>query len=134
LSGTGFEVVRGSIGVMGSPGLIFKSSKDSVAFSAGDVIFSTGDSGDVMYAVQEGEVDLRVGDAVVETVGEGGILGEMAIIDKGPRSATAVARTDCKLVPIDERRFEFLTQQTPNFALSVLRVMVRRLRASNAQV
>ncbi|HEU5100134.1 MAG TPA: Crp/Fnr family transcriptional regulator [Roseiflexaceae bacterium] len=60
--------------------------------------------------------------------GPGGIVGEMALIDDRPRSATAVAATDCRLVPIDERRFTFLVQQTPMFALAVMRVMAERLR------
>ena len=50
------------------------------------------------------------------------------MIDREPRSATAVAETDCELVPIDKRRFWFLVQETPYFAEIVMRVMVDRLR------
>jgi CRP-like cAMP-binding protein len=87
-----------------------------------------------MYAVSEGEVDILVHGKVVETVGPGGILGEMALIDTKPRSATAIAQTDCKLVPISEKRFTFLIQQTPHFALQVMRVMAERLRRMDANV
>jgi CRP-like cAMP-binding protein len=121
------------MGTDANPGLLFKSSKDTVTFDAGAVIFRAGDPGDVMYAVQEGDIDLLVGDKVVETVTVGGILGEMALIDADPRSATAVARTNCRLVPIDKEQFDYVTRNTPGFALNVLRVMVRRLRAANAE-
>lgn len=52
----------------------------------------------------------------------------MALIDRNTRSATAVAKTACKLVPIDEKRFKFLVQQTPNFALQLMRIIAERLR------
>jgi len=58
----------------------------------------------------------------------------MALVDQQPRSANALAKTDCKLIPIDEKRFRFLIQQTPNFALSVMRVMAARLRHMDALV
>jgi CRP-like cAMP-binding protein len=57
----------------------------------------------------------------------------MALIEREPRTATAVARTECQVVPIDEKRFRFLVQQTPMFALEVLRVMSSRLRKANEQ-
>ena len=75
-----------------------------------------------------GEVEIRVGERAVEVVGPAGIFGEMAMIDGAPRTATAVARSDCKLVPIDEKRFQFLVQQTPYFAIEVMRVLAGRLR------
>ncbi|HXQ21148.1 MAG TPA: cyclic nucleotide-binding domain-containing protein, partial [Candidatus Acidoferrales bacterium] len=71
---------------------------------------------------------------VVETMGPGGILGEMALIDQNPRSATAVAKTDCTLVPVNEARFKFLVKQVPAFSLEVMRVMASRLRKMDAEV
>ncbi len=99
----------------------------------GETVFSEGEPGEVMYVVKEGEVDIRVRDRTVETVGPGGIIGEMALIDHQPRSATAVARTECQLVPINEARFAFLVQETPFFALDVMRMMVRRLRKMDVE-
>jgi CRP-like cAMP-binding protein len=113
---------------------LFRSVDDTETFPAGSTIFRAGETGETMYAVQEGEIDLLVGDIVVETVKEGGIFGEMALIEHQPRSATAVARTDARLAVIDERRFAFLTQNTPNFALNVLRLISRRLRETNRMV
>lgn len=101
---------------------------DFEAFAAGQPIFTEGQPGDVMYVVKEGEVDLFIHGNLVDTLGPGGILGEMAMIDRKPRSATAVARTDCQLVSINEGRFQYLVQQTPYFSLEVMRVLVHRLR------
>ncbi|HVO25217.1 MAG TPA: cyclic nucleotide-binding domain-containing protein [Candidatus Margulisiibacteriota bacterium] len=107
---------------------LFQFSEDHKSFSAGEEIFAEGQPGDVMYVVKEGEVDLMVHGKLVDTVGPGGVLGEMALIDHRPRSAAAVARTDCRLVPINETRFQFLVQQTPFFSLEVMRILVHRLR------
>lgn len=107
---------------------LFRNEDNTRDFSAGDRIFSEGETGDFMYVVVDGEVDLFVRDKLVEHLTAGGVLGEMALIGTGTRSATAVAKTDCKLVPIDERRFKFLVQQTPNFALQLMRIIADRLR------
>ena len=110
----------------------FQHSKDQVSFEAGQVIFAAGQAGKLMYVVTSGEVDILVGDTLIETLTTGDILGEMALIDTQPRSATAIARTDCKLAPIDEQRFSFLVQQTPYFAIQVMRIMANRLRKAHA--
>jgi CRP/FNR family transcriptional regulator, cyclic AMP receptor protein len=59
------------------------------------------------------------------------IFGEMALIDAAPRSATAVAKTDVKIVPVGEKQFLFLVGRTPHFALNVMRTLARRLRMAN---
>lgn len=100
-------------------------------FAAGETIFSKGEEGKIMYVVAEGEVDIWLGQVVAETVGPGGIFGEMALIDRNVRSADAIARNQCKLVPVDQRRFQFLVSETPFFALQVMAIMAERLRHAN---
>ena len=107
---------------------MFRNTDATQDFAAGQTIFAEGDAGDVMYVVVEGEVELLVKGTLVEHLTPGGALGEMALIDTGTRSATAVAKTACKLAPIDEKRFKFLVQQTPNFALQLMRIIAERLR------
>jgi CRP-like cAMP-binding protein len=97
-------------------------------FPAGETIFSEGDEGERLYVVKAGSVTLTSHDETLETVGPGGLFGEMAVIDREPRSATAVAETDCELVALEKRRFWFLVQETPYFAEVVMRVMADRLR------
>lgn len=107
---------------------LFKNADDMLAFAAGETIFSEGDPGDTLYVVVEGVVEMKYGGRVLEEVEPGGIFGELGIIDDSPRSASAVARTDCKLVGLTVKRFEFLVQETPFFATEVMRVMANRLR------
>jgi CRP/FNR family transcriptional regulator, cyclic AMP receptor protein len=98
------------------------------SFAAGETVFNQGEPADRMYVVAAGTVSLAAGDTVLEVVGPGALFGEMAVIDREPRSAAAVAETDCELVAIDKRRFWFLVQETPYFAEIVMRVMADRLR------
>ncbi len=110
---------------------IFRRDPNAVDLPAGSVIFTEGESGNLMYAVVEGVVELAHGGRVVEEVGPSGILGELALIDHSPRSATATAKTDVRVVPVDEKGFMFLVQEHPTFALLVMRVMADRLRKMN---
>jgi len=97
-------------------------------FAAGDVIFSEGDKGDVMYVVRSGEVTIERHGHFMEALSGGGIFGEMALIDGSPRSATVRAKTDCEVVPINEKSFLFLVHETPYFAIAVMRTLADRLR------
>ena len=100
-------------------------------FSAKQRIFAEEDLGNVMYVLVEGRVSLAVRSETVEELGPGGVLGEMALIDGSPRTATATALTDCRLVALNGYQFEFLVKQEPRFATHLLKVMARRLRAAN---
>lgn len=102
--------------------------------AAGETIFRQYDMGSEMYVVLEGEVELAIGPNAVEILGPGEPFGEMALIDQNPRTATATARTGCKLAVIPERRFLFLVQTTPHFALDIMKAMADRLRKMNARV
>lgn len=97
-----------------------------------ETLFKEGEPGDQMYVLMSGSADIIVHNQVVETVGPGAIVGEMAMIDEGARSATIIAKDDCKLLPIDRKRFNFLIQQTPNFAVHVMRVIATRLRRTDS--
>jgi CRP-like cAMP-binding protein len=107
---------------------LFNNAQSIVSVAAGDVVFQEGDPGNEMYGIVEGEIQLRTGDRVVGNLGVDDVFGEMALIDRSPRSATAVATTDAQLAVIDEHRFLFLVQETPMFALSVMSTMADRFR------
>ena len=111
---------------------LFRNAPDVIAVAAGDYIFRAGETAKVMFLIIEGEVDLMLGDTVVETAGQSAFIGEMALIDDEPRSASARARSDCRVFPIDETRFQSLVQETPFFALQVMKVLARRLRKMDA--
>jgi CRP/FNR family cyclic AMP-dependent transcriptional regulator len=100
-------------------------------FKAGKTIFRADDPATELYVIQEGQVGIQAGNRLRDTLEGKSIFGEMALVDGAPRSATAVAITDVTLVPISEKQFLFLVSQTPFLALKVMRVLARRLRASN---
>jgi len=110
---------------------LFSRERNVATLKAGDTLFKKGDPAQFMYVVLSGEVRIGVDNHVFETVGPGGIVGEMALIDKDPRSATVTAVSDSTLAEIDEKRLLFLIQQTPSFALNLMRLLTHRLRRMN---
>ncbi len=113
---------------------LFSREPNVLTLKSGETLFQKGDPARSMYVVLTGELRIGDGNAIYDRLTEGGIVGEMALIDHGPRSATVTASTDCTLAEIDEKRFLFLVQQTPMFALSVMRLLSQRLRRMNAMV
>jgi len=107
---------------------IFRHATELRYFKAGETVFREGDAADVMYVVQAGELDVVYHGKEVERLTEGDLFGEMSLISEEPRSATVVARTDCKLVPIDLKAFMFLVEETPYFAVQVMRILSSRIR------
>lgn len=107
---------------------IFRNLDIYTPFKPGQAIFKEGEFGDVMYVLMEGMVDVVVQGKVVGTFEAVEIFGEMAVIDAGPRSASVIAKTECKLIPVNEKRFVFLVQQKPQFALHIMKMLVERIR------
>ncbi len=108
---------------------IFNNEPDVRTFSAGQVIFGEGQAGDgLMYAVLEGEVEIVRQERVLDTVKPGGVFGEMALLDQLPRSASAIARTECRVAAITEQRFTRVISQNPHFALNLMRLLTERVR------
>ena len=103
----------------------------SRTFKAGDTIFKQGEPATELYVIKNGRVGIQLGNRILDTLDSYDIFGEMALIDQAPRSADAIAVTDVILIPVSEKQFLFLVSQTPFFALKVMRVLARRLRAAN---
>ena len=113
---------------------LLEQQPDAITVPAGAVIFREGDRGNVMYGVISGEVDIFIGNVILEIVGAGMVFGEMALIDDDVRSASASARTDCRLVRIDVATFEILVAGNPGFARQLMKVMASRLRHMNSMM
>ena len=111
--------------------LLVRSGVETRSFKQGDILFKEGDAAGELFVIQSGGVEIRHGNRLLDTLDGNNIFGEMALIDGAPRSATAVAATDVTVVPVNEKQFLFLVSQTPFFALMVMRVLARRLRATN---
>jgi len=97
-------------------------------FDAGERIFLEDDPGDSLFVVRSGKVDVITFGTVLESVDPGGMFGEMALIDGGPRSAAALAAEATEVAVIDEETFHALVREEPEFALAVIRLLVRRIR------
>jgi CRP/FNR family transcriptional regulator, cyclic AMP receptor protein len=111
---------------------LFVGATETRTCSLGDVIFSEGDSSPQMFGVITGAVDLVRGNQVVARVSPGGTFGEMGIIDHAPRSLTALAAEPSEIAVLDERSFLFLVQETPMFALQVMKSLAARVREHEA--
>jgi CRP-like cAMP-binding protein len=101
------------------------------SYKAGEIVFREGDPATELFIIKEGRVDILSGNRLLDSIDGNGIFGEMALIDAAPRSASAVAASDVTVVPVSEKQFLFLVSQTPFFALNLLKVLARRLRATN---
>jgi CRP-like cAMP-binding protein len=104
------------------------SDEPVVYFRQGNPIMQAGQSGVRMYVVTEGTVTVSIGEQVVERLAPGGVFGEAALVDQSTRLATAVAETDCALLPISRNAFLALVKMSPGFAESMLTSLARRLR------
>jgi CRP-like cAMP-binding protein len=103
---------------------------DSVEeFDAGAVIFSERDPAEVMYVILEGKVELTLQGASLGTEVQGGIIGEMAVIDAGTRSTTATAASKVRLARVDRDQFRKLVKKNPKFSLHAMTAFANRLRA-----
>ena len=98
-------------------------------FAQGEVIFTEGEQGELMYGVIRGEVEMCVNGKVVETIFEGDIFGQGALVHQDhKRTSTAIAKIDCQLAFLNRTHFLFAVQQTPMFALEVMRSYSDRFR------
>jgi CRP-like cAMP-binding protein len=110
---------------------VLLAMKGQAPFPAGATIFEQGAPGDRMFIVSEGIVELRVGGKPVQTLQTGDFFGEMALLEDAPRSASAHAVSDCRLMPVDRKKFDYLLTRTPSFALEMMRIIANRLRKMN---
>ena len=112
---------------------------DVVEFTAGDYLFHEGEAGYHFFIIQSGDVEVfktkpEGGKIPLAVIGAGTSLGEFAMLDKQPRSATARAITDVTAAKISEKAYEELLQDLPDWAIAVMTALVQRLRFTNELV
>jgi CRP-like cAMP-binding protein len=98
-----------------------------VSFLRNQVILEEGQVGTRMYAVLEGRVAVSINGAVVDRIGPGGVLGELALIDQSPRLASAVAEDNVTLQPINRNAFIALIKLDPDLGAALLAALAERL-------
>jgi CRP/FNR family transcriptional regulator, cyclic AMP receptor protein len=104
------------------------------AVPAGTTLCRQGESGHECYVVASGEVDVLIDDVCVATLGPGEVVGELSLLDHGPRTATVVARTPLDLFVIPQRRFKVLMERVPSLGLALMVALSQRLRAVDTAV
>ncbi len=102
----------------------------------GEAVFREGEPGSVMYVIVEGEIEIRkkTGKAsfkTLVTLRKGDFFGEMAIIEQKPRTATAIARTQCNLIMLDTDAFYTMVEKSSDFAVKMIKTLSSRLRKAD---
>jgi CRP/FNR family cyclic AMP-dependent transcriptional regulator len=105
-------------------------------FEPGQVIFKEGETGEVMFVIIQGEVEIRKRTAgttskTLITFHEGDIFGEMALIEKKPRSATAIATKASRMLVMNEGLLDKMLENNPDFAKKMIRILSERIRKAN---
>jgi CRP-like cAMP-binding protein len=105
----------------------------------GETIFMKGDAGASLFAVCSGTVEVLVPsaegkNAVINLINEGEIFGEIALLDGRPRTADALAFTDCTLMVLERRDFLPLLREQPEIAVKLLEILCGRIRRTTEQV
>jgi CRP-like cAMP-binding protein len=101
---------------------------------AGETVFVEGSPGHHLYLVRSGAVEVRTDGQTIARLGVGSYLGEMALIDDAPRSATAVAAEDCTLLRLDRATFHELTEDHPAILRELCHLLAANLRDANARL
>jgi CRP/FNR family cyclic AMP-dependent transcriptional regulator len=110
---------------------------DLVRLGGGETLFRAGEPGESLYLVRAGEVEISINDNVgqkitLDTVGPGDFFGEIALLDSGPRTATAVALVESELIELDRDDLLLLFRRKPDAALHMLAAMGRMTRKADA--
>ncbi len=103
-------------------------------FHAGETVFAEGDEGEYLFVVMKGGVSLRKGGTTITTFEPGQHFGEMALVDKAPRSTTVVATEDSRLLGIHRTNFYKMVRLETGLSVKILwsfvQVLADRLRAT----
>jgi CRP-like cAMP-binding protein len=131
------QVIRSAQSALYQPAValeFFKAAGRAESIAQGTTIFVEleGHSGMVpeparMYLLVDGEVDVSVRKKPIAVIREGEVFGEMAAISQLPHAATAAARTDCRVISLDEGQFQAAAAKSPEFALMLMSIIIARL-------
>jgi len=101
---------------------------DETTVPAGTILTREGQPGHECFVLLEGRADVRVGRKLVARIGPGEIVGEMALLESEPRTATVVTKTPVRTLVMTRPSFTAVLEQAPSFARRVMRTLARRLR------
>jgi CRP-like cAMP-binding protein len=101
---------------------------EEVDLPAGHVLMREGASGSEFWVIVDGTVSIVRGGATIRTLGPGDFLGEIALVDDGPRTATATTESPAKLLVLGRREFHSLMDRFPTIQTCVLQALAQRVR------
>ena len=106
-----------------------------VSVKQGTVLFKEGDQADYLYMIHRGKVQIsrtvRNEEEILQVLGDGEFVGEMAVIDSMPRSANAIALEECELIRMDKKSFDTTIEENNNFAVNFITFLSKRIRFTN---
>ncbi len=108
-------------------------SADEIKMTAGTLIVDQGQTGREAFVVVEGEVSVKRNNRKIATLGRGSVVGELSLLDHGPRTATVVCDTECTLLVIDQRRFLGVIDDVPSISHKLLASLATRIRDLDRQ-
>jgi len=107
-------------------------------YADGQIIFNEGTTGEVVYVIQSGKVKItkktESGEVTIATLVEGEIFGEMAVFDRLPRSATAVALGDARVLSVDKKKLFTTINRDPTLVFKMLESMSQRIRRLDGEL
>jgi CRP-like cAMP-binding protein len=128
VSGQGEATMSNQVGNGIDMRMFARNAGANVSYGPGSVIFNKGDPGSCMYIVQSGVIEMLIGDTVIEVCGPNEAIGFMSMVDGAARSSTARVKEPCEVSLIDQRKFRFMVDEVPNFAIYIMGAMARRIR------
>ncbi|NND74966.1 MAG: cyclic nucleotide-binding domain-containing protein [Ilumatobacter sp.] len=106
---------------------------DEIKMTAGTMIVDQGQMGREAFVIMDGDVTVKRGGRKIATLGAGDVVGELSLLDHGPRTATVVCATDCSLLVIDQRRFLAVLDDVPTIAHKLMGTLAKRIRDLDRQ-
>jgi CRP/FNR family cyclic AMP-dependent transcriptional regulator len=103
-------------------------ASDEITMTAGTMIIDQGQTGREAFVIVDGDVTVKRNGRKVATLGPGKVVGEMSLLDHGPRTATVMCDTDCTLLVIDQRRFRSVVEDIPAISHKLLGSLAARIR------
>jgi CRP/FNR family cyclic AMP-dependent transcriptional regulator len=105
-----------------------RNAGSNMTFQPGAILFQEGDLLNNIYVVQSGAVEILTHDKVADICGPGDVLGFISLIDGGASTGTARVKEAAELSILDERKFFFMIDEVPNFALYIMKALAHRIR------
>jgi CRP/FNR family cyclic AMP-dependent transcriptional regulator len=107
---------------------------DEITMTEGSLIIDQGQTGREAFIILSGDVTIKRSGRKIAVLGAGDVVGELSLLDHGPRTASAICATDCTLLVIDQRRFISVLDDVPSIAHKLMGVLASRIRQMDRSV